>query len=90
MADKVEFSMQVDSNIKKQCEELYEELGMDLSTAIQVFLRQSIRTGGLPFELKLEKPPAYTLDAAWEAERIANSTSLHHYSDIEEALRELK
>lgn len=37
------FSVRMDSDIKKQCETLYGELGMNLTTAINVFLRQSLR-----------------------------------------------
>lgn len=46
----------MDSDIKKQCEARYGELGMNLTTAINVFLRQSLRAGGFPFEVKLEQP----------------------------------
>ena len=69
MANTVNFSVRMDSDIKKQCETLFNELGMNLTTAINIFLRQSIRSGGLPFEVKVEQP---------------------HYSDVEEALLELK
>ena len=48
------FSVRMDSEIKKQCEALYGELGMSLTTAINVFLRQSLRAGGLPFEVRLD------------------------------------
>ena len=57
MASTTNFSVRMDSDIKKQCETLYGELGMNLTTAINVFLRDP---------------------------------SVKHYSDVEEALRELK
>ena len=41
MANTTNFSVRMDSDIKKQCETLYTELGMNLTTAINVFLRQS-------------------------------------------------
>ena len=75
---------------KKQCETLYGELGMNLTTAINVFLRQSIRVGGFPFEVRLNQPNKETIAAMLEAERIAKDPSIKHYSDVEEALRELK
>lgn len=84
------FSVRIDSDIKKQCEILYGELGMNLTTAINVFLRQSLRTGGFPFEVKLDQPNKDTVAAMLEAERIAKDPSIKHYSDVEEALRELK
>ena len=41
MANTTNFSVRMDSDIKKQCEALYGELGVNLTTAINVFLRQS-------------------------------------------------
>ena len=51
MATTTNFSVPMDSDIKKQCEARYGELGMNLTTAIHVFLRQSLRAGGFPFEV---------------------------------------
>ena len=90
MANTVNFSVRMDSDIKKQRETLFNELGMNLTTAINIFLRQSIRSGGLPFEVKVEQPNRETIAAMLEAERIARDPSVKHYSDVEEALLELK
>ncbi len=90
MESTTNFSVCMDSDIKKQCETLYEELGMNLTTAINVFLRQSLLVGGFPFEVKLKQPNKETIAAMLEAERIAHDPSVKHYSDVEEALRELK
>ena len=84
------FSVRMDSDIKKQCEALYGELGMNLTTAINVFLRQSLRVGGFPFEVKLDQPNKETMAAMLEAERIAKDPSVKHYTDVEDALWELK
>ena len=48
MANTTNFSVRMDKDIKKQCETLYNELGVNLTTAINVFLRQSLRAGGFP------------------------------------------
>ena len=63
---------------------------MNLTTAINVFLRQSLRVGGFPFDVKLEQPNRETIAAMREAERIVHDPDVMHYSDVEEALRELK
>ena len=84
------FSVRMDSDVKKDCEALYNELGMNLTTAINVFLRQSLRTGGFPFDVKLDQPNKETIAAMLEAERIARDPSVKGYTDVEEALRELK
>ena len=90
MANTTNFSVRMDNDIKKQCEALFGELGMNLTTAINVFLRQSLRVGGFPFEVRLEQPNRETIEAMLEAERIAHDPKVRHYSDVEEALRELK
>ncbi len=90
MASTTNFSVRMDSDVKKKCESLYNELGINLTTAINVFLRQSIRVGGFPFDVRLEQPNAETIAAMAEAERIARDPNVKRYSDVEEALSELK
>jgi len=90
MANTTNFSVRMDSDVKRQCEALYGELGMTLTTAINVFLRQSIRVGGFPFEVKLDQPNKETIAAMLEAEKIASDPNIKRYSDVDEALRELK
>lgn len=90
MANTTNFSVRIDSDIKKQYESLYNELGMTLTTAINVFLRQSLRAGGFPFEVKLEQPNQETIAAMLEAERLAHDPYVKRYSNVEDALWELK
>ena len=90
MANTTNFSVRMDSDIKKQCEAMYGELGINLTTAINVFLRQSLRVGGFPFDVRMEKTNKETIAAMLEAERIARVSSVKRYSDVEEALKALK
>ena len=90
MATTTNFSVRMDSNIKKQCEAMYGELGLNLTTAINVFLRQSLRVGGFPFDVRIEQPNKKTMAAMLEAERIAHDPSVKRYFDVEEALKALK
>mgnify|MGYP001623793976 FL=1 len=90
MAATTNFSVRMDSELKKECEALYSELGMTLTTAINVFLRQSLRSGGFPFEVRLEQPNKETIAAMLEAERIAKDPSVKGYNDLDELFAELK
>ena len=47
-------NIRIDSNVKKQAQELFSALGMDMTTAINVFLRKAIRVQGMPFEVSLD------------------------------------
>ena len=90
MATTTTISVRMDGDIKKQCEALYGELGINLTTAINVFLRQSLRVGGFPFDVRLDQPNKEPIAAMLEAERIARAPSVKRYSEVEEALRALK
>lgn len=90
MADTVNFSVRIDSELKKQCEALYGELGMNLTTAINVFLRQSLRSGGFPFAVKLDGYNKETVKAMQEAVALSDDPYAKRYSNVEESLKELK
>lgn len=83
------YTLRIDSDIKNECEEMYSNLGMSLSTAINVFLRKSLRVGGLPFDVREEAPNKDTLLAMKELDDMLNNPNTKYYS-VEEALKELK
>ena len=60
---------------------------MNLATAIDVFFRQSLRVGGFPFDIRMERPNKETIAAMLEAEKIARDPSVKRYSNVEDALR---
>ena len=47
-------NIRMDSEIKKQAQELFAQFGLDMTTAVNMFLRQSIRQQGIPFVLQLD------------------------------------
>ena len=83
-------SIRMDSELKAQADALFAELGMNLSTAFNIFVRQSLREGGIPFEIKLEQPNKETVTAMLEAERIAKDPNAKHYSDLDELFEDLR
>ena len=56
MSDTATISFRTDPAIKREARELYADMGMDLSTAINIFLRQSIRDNGMPFKITRDNP----------------------------------
>ena len=48
----VNFSVRMDADLKREVEAIYAELGMNLTSAVNAFLRQSVRVGGMPFDLR--------------------------------------
>ena len=49
-------SIRMDTDLKAQADALFAELGMNLSTAFNIFVRQCIRERRIPFEISLNQP----------------------------------
>ena len=56
-------NVRIDTDLKKQSEKIFSELGLNMSTALTVFLRQVVRSNGLPFDMRLNTPNDETLAA---------------------------
>lgn len=65
---KVSTSISIDSEVKAQAQELFSEFGMDLSTAVNIFLKQAIYERSIPFIIRREIPNEVTLKAMDDAE----------------------
>ena len=63
MTAKTSMTIRTDADIKLQAQRLFTNLGMDMSTAINLFLRQAIKHQGLPFDVNLRKPNTTTMKA---------------------------
>lgn len=83
-------SIRMDSDLKAQADEFFAELGMNLSTAFNIFVRQSLREGRIPFDIGLNHPNKETIAAMLEAERIAKDPNVKGYTDLDELFAELK
>ncbi len=67
----VNLNVRIDEEVKRKSESICQELGMTLSTAVNVFLRQMVRTGGIPFDVRLTSN-AETLSAMEDARQHRN------------------
>lgn len=83
-------SIRMDTELKAQADELFAELGMNLSTAFNIFVRQSLREGGIPFEIRTDRPNKETIAAMLEAEDIAKDPNVKGYTDLDEMFADLK
>lgn len=82
-------SIRMDSELKAAAEALFEELGMNLTTAFNIFVRQSLREGGIPFMITQNTPTKETVAAILEAERIAKDPSVKSFNSVEELISDL-
>lgn len=89
--EKVSTSILIDADIKAQAQELFADLGFDLSTAVNIFLRQSVRENRIPFTIQREVPNRDIVAAMREAEETAkNPSDYKRYSSFSDLLREIE
>lgn len=67
---KVSTNISIDSETKAQAQAMLADLGLDLSTAVNIFLRQMLYEGGIPFSITREIPNQVTSDAMKEAQKM--------------------
>lgn len=56
-------NIRIDEDLKTKAEDVFSELGMNMTTALTIFLKTSVRYGGIPFELRLDIPNVETAQA---------------------------
>jgi len=81
--------IRIDENLKKQATELFSQLGMDMSSAMNIFLRQCVMRGGLPFEVTLPKYKQDVLDAMEEAKKLSKDPNTKRYASFSEAMEDI-
>lgn len=76
-------NIRTDKAIKDQAEKIFNELGLTMTTAVNIFLRTAVRENGIPFELKLEIPNEATAAAIEEGRKLMADPSAPRYSSID-------
>jgi len=80
-------NIRIDSDLKKQSEEIFNELGLTMSAALTVFLRQTVRSNGIPFEMRLNTPNKETLAAIQDVNVGRNMSRQFH--SVKELMEDL-
>ena len=93
MAATIPTQIRIEESTKKQAVELLEGLGLNLSDAVNIFLRQVILQKGIPFEIKypeetLEFKPEVIEDME-EARRISRDPNVKGYTDVKQMFKEI-
>lgn len=84
---KMSTSIRLDSEVKEQAQQVFSNLGMDMTTAINIFLRQAIQYQGLPFDVRLDENRKL-LQVLTDLDQNRNmSQSFESVSDLMEDLR---
>jgi DNA-damage-inducible protein J len=83
-------SFRIDTDVKTQADMVFSELGMNMTTAFNIFIRQVIRDEGIPFVINAGKPNKETIAALLEAERIARDPAARRFKNVDELFEELE
>ena len=84
-----QISLRVDDEVKHSAERILDDIGLSMSTAINIFLRQVIRVKGIPFEIRLTSVNTETIEAINESIKLANDET-KGYTSIEELKKALE
>ena len=82
MRTQTNLNIRTDAEVKAAAEQLFEALGLNMSTAVNIFLRQAIRQGGLPFEVKMDVPNETTAAAIAEGRALMQDKNAKGYTDM--------
>lgn len=81
--------VRIDANLKKQATELFSQLGMDMSSAMNIFLKQCVLRGGLPFEVTIPQYKPEVLEAMEEAKKISSDPNTKRYATFSQAMEDI-
>ena len=90
MAVSQQTQIRINLKVKKEATELFDVLGIDMSTAVNIFLHQCIMHGGLPFVVEVPNYNKETIDAMLEAKKISKDPDIQSYSSIEDLRKALE
>lgn len=76
-------NIRTDKEIKDQAEQIFAELGITMSTAVNIFLRTTVREHGIPFALKIDVPNDTTAAAIQEGRKMLKDPTAPRYSSME-------
>lgn len=85
----VSTQVRIDETTKKQAVELLEGLGLNLSDAINMFLKQVVLQDGIPFDVKYPRLKPEVIEAMEEAKRMSRDPNTKRYRSFSEALEDL-
>ena len=87
---KVSTNINIDQTFKLAAQELFNSLGMDLSTAVNLFIRQAVWEQRIPFEIKRNTVNEETMQAITEYyEWRNNPQNLRSYDNFDDMMEDI-
>ena len=87
----VNMSIRMDKELKKQADAMFSDMGLNMTTAMNMFLRQVVRQGRIPFEIATDIPNAETVAAIKEMDdMLSGKIPAKRYSGTKELFEDLE
>ena len=87
----VNMSIRMDTELKKQADAMLSDMGLNMITAMNMFLRQVVRQGRIPFEIATDIPNSETLAAMKEVDDMINGKiPAKKYTSTDELFKDLE
>ena len=95
MGQQINVNIRMDKDVKEQADKLFNELGFNFTTAINAFVKQSLRERAIPFHIKATSPISVraALRTAFrdaQAQSVLNGTDDMTMEEIDEIIAEVR
>ena len=90
MAKTSNLNIRIDPSTKKAAEQLFSNFGITITDAVNMFLHQSLLSGGLPFSVKLPEPNAATLTAMKEIEEMIENKTPSASQSVDDFFKDIE
>ena len=83
-------NIKIEQSLKEQAQQLFASLGMDMTTAVNIFLRQAVKEQAIPFRIGEPIPNIETLETLAEVKEMKEHPELYKgYTDVDQMMKEL-
>ncbi|MGL4485315.1 MAG: type II toxin-antitoxin system RelB/DinJ family antitoxin [Anaerovoracaceae bacterium] len=90
MAKTAVINVRVEPSTKSEIEALFAQFGISVSDAINIFLKQSLMQGGIPFTVQVPRPNAETIAAIEETEEMMIQGTAKRFKSVDELFEDLE
>ncbi|KAF1294182.1 type II toxin-antitoxin system RelB/DinJ family antitoxin [Candidatus Enterococcus leclercqii] len=85
-------TIRIDDDLKRDADKMFDEVGMNTSVAVRIFLTKFVKTGKFPFDIETPsfQPTVETLKAFKETERFIEKNDLTNQEDLNSYFERMK
>lgn len=82
-------NLRLDADTKAQVESILNDMGLNFTTAVNIYFKQILRTGEIPFKIKADVPNNETIKAMEETEALLKAPDTKYYTDVDRLFEDL-